>query len=343
MIIINNITKTFPNIGNRHNAIDRISASIKPGESIGIIGKSGAGKSTLLRCINALERPEKGAIEIQGHNVLTASSAQLKTIRQKIGFIFQHYHLLSSKTVFENIALPLQLQAFKKEAIKKSVHQMIKQVDLQAHANHYPSQLSGGQKQRVAIARALINNPTILLCDEFNSALDSKTSSDIQQLLKKIQAKNDITLVFISHDLNLIQHLSQRVWVIEKGQLIEDQNTSEFFKHPRTTVAKELLQEHRKSYSNTRNHDFEKRKKPETNKVFIEVKLTEPVNIPQLIDQVSHTHQVPLKLVEPPDKAFKRPSVDSFIIKTEGNNEEISNILRCFKNNKCLPQIKECV
>lgn len=217
MIELCGITKSFSG----KPAIQDIDLFIQEGEIFGIIGKSGAGKSTLLRCINLLERPDKGEIIIDGQNLVTLSRKDLAVARHKIAMIFQHFNLLSSKTVYENIALPMRIQGIDEESIKSKVNELLPVVELTEKRDSYPSQLSGGQKQRVAIARALSCSPKVLLCDEATSALDPETTESILNLLQKINGLYGITIVLITHEMDVIKRICKRVSVIENSKIVE--------------------------------------------------------------------------------------------------------------------------
>lgn len=238
MIRLKNISKQYPN---GTYALKDINFEIRQGEIFGIIGKSGAGKSTLLRCMNALERPSKGAVEVDNIDISKQSSKELRMTRHEIGIIFQHFNLLSSRTVFDNIALPLELQKLDTQVIREKVNAIIELTELQDKANVYPDELSGGQKQRVAIARALVTDPKVILCDEATSALDPVISVTILNLLKKINQKLGITIVLITHDFAVIKLICDRVAVLNHGELIELGEVTQVFAHPEANVTKELL------------------------------------------------------------------------------------------------------
>ena len=228
MISIKNVTKTF----NQIKAVDDVTLSIAEGTIYGIIGYSGAGKSTLIRMINQLEVQDQGSIEIDGVKIEAQSKKELLLQRRKIGMIFQHFNLMWSRTVAQNIALPLELAGVDKTQIQKRVKELLEIVDLQGKENSYPSNLSGGQKQRVAIARALANNPSILLCDEATSALDPKTTQSILDLLKEINQKMNLTIVLITHQMEVVQKLCHRVAVMVEGKVVEEGDVDSIFKNP---------------------------------------------------------------------------------------------------------------
>ena len=237
----------FKDVSKRYDngflALDRINLTIKRGEIYGVLGKSGAGKSSLLRCVNLLERPTSGQI-IVGDIHLTALSAHaLRQHRHKIGVIFQHYNLLESNTVFENIALPLTILKLPKDEIHTRVTELLKLVNLSEKSGSYPSQLSGGQKQRVGIARALASNPDVLLCDEATSALDAESTSSILRLLKKINQELNITILLITHELDVVKQVCDRVGIMHEGKLIEEDTTVNIFSNPKQIATKQLIQQ----------------------------------------------------------------------------------------------------
>jgi len=236
MIELCKLSKTFAH----HQALKNVDLFIQEGEIFGIIGQSGAGKSTLLRSINLLEVPDKGRVIVDGEDITQLKGKQLRQTRHKMAMIFQHFNLLNSKTVFENIALPMRIQHFQEPEINNKVKELLELVGLEEKANAYPSQLSGGQKQRVAIARALSCSPKILLCDEATSALDPQTTDNILALLKKINDIYGLTIVLITHEMEVVKRICHRLAVMEQGRIIELTSLSEAFKHE-DSIAKQLL------------------------------------------------------------------------------------------------------
>lgn len=241
MISIENVSKTFTNHGQEFKALDEVSLSIDEGDIFGIIGFSGAGKSTLLRTINALEKPSSGRVTVNNKIVSSMSYAQLRKVRHSIGMIFQQFNLLNTKTVYENIALPCILRHDSKESIKGKVQELLDFVGLSDKAQSFPDQLSGGQKQRVGIARALATSPSILLCDEATSALDPDTSNSILKLLEKINQELKITIVFVTHDINVIKKICNKVAVMENGRVIEQGDVVEVFSSPKTELTRKFV------------------------------------------------------------------------------------------------------
>lgn len=246
MITLENVTKVYGN-KTQVKTLNGISLSVKAGEIFGIIGKSGAGKSTLVRCINMLERPTSGKVIIDERDMTTLSDSRLRRERKSIGMIFQHFNLLSSRTVFDNIAFPLELTDTPKEIIRNKVEGLLELVGLSDRKSNYPSQLSGGQKQRVGIARALASDPKILLCDEATSALDPQTTTAILALLQDINKRLGITIIIITHEMAVVKDICDRVAVIEGGYIKECGRVVDIFTNPQS----ETMQEFVKSIINT--------------------------------------------------------------------------------------------
>ena len=241
MIDLSHIEKIYDSPSGPVRAIKDISLHINRGEIYGIIGLSGAGKSTLVRCINLLERPTSGKVTVDGQDITAMSESQLRQARKSIGMIFQHFNLLSSATVYENVAFPLRLVNTPKEKIDKKVTELLELVGLADKASQYPSQLSGGQKQRVGIARALASEPKILLCDEATSALDPQTTKAILQLIRDINAKLKLTVVVITHEMQVIKDICDKVAVIDKGVIAEKGKVLEVFTNPQQPITKEFI------------------------------------------------------------------------------------------------------
>ncbi|WP_088071389.1 methionine ABC transporter ATP-binding protein [Gottfriedia luciferensis] len=241
MIQINNVSKTYKGKKGTVTAVQDVSLSIAAGEIFGMIGYSGAGKSTLLRMLNGLETPTSGEVIINGQSISKCSSSQLRKARQKIGMIFQHFNLLWSRTVLENILFPLEIAKIPKNESINRAKELIKLVGLEGRENAYPSELSGGQKQRVGIARALANNPDVLLCDEATSALDPETTDSILSLLTNINKELGITIILITHEMHVIQKICQRVAVMENGKVVEEGNVVDVFTHPQQSITKKFV------------------------------------------------------------------------------------------------------
>jgi len=241
VIQLQQVTKTFGSAANQVTALDNINLHIQEGEIFGIIGFSGAGKSTLIRCLNLLERPTRGKVTVAGRDLTSLSEKELREARREIGMIFQHFNLLASRTVAENVAFPLEIAGLPVGEIKARVAEMLALVGLEDKAVSYPAQLSGGQKQRVGIARALASKPKVLLCDEATSALDPQTTDSILKLLKDINRQLGLTIVLITHEMNVIREICHRVAVIEGGKLIELGSVFDVFTNPQHPTTKDFV------------------------------------------------------------------------------------------------------
>ncbi|MCR6095211.1 methionine ABC transporter ATP-binding protein [Salipaludibacillus agaradhaerens] len=243
MISLQKIAKTFQTKDGDVTAVDHVDLTVDEGEIFGIIGYSGAGKSTLIRLLNMLETPSSGDITVAGKNMTTLTKKELRKARQEIGMIFQHFNLLWSRTVEENIAFPLEIKGVSKGEKKKRVQELITLVGLEGRGGSYPAQLSGGQKQRVGIARALATNPKVLLCDEATSALDPKTTDSILDLLVDINKKLSLTIILITHEMHVIRKICHRVAVMENGQIVEEGPVLDVFRSPKEDMTKEFVKQ----------------------------------------------------------------------------------------------------
>ena len=241
MIELSHIEKTYNGPDGPVPALKGIDLTVENGEIYGIIGLSGAGKSTLIRCINLLERPTKGQVVVDGKDLTVMNAQELRAARQNIGMIFQHFNLLTSATVYDNIAFPLRLADTPEEKIRAKVEPLLTLVGLSDKAHQYPSQLSGGQKQRVGIARALANDPKVLLSDEATSALDPQTTKAILELMRDINQKLEITIVIITHEMQVIKDICDKVAVIEDGVITERGPVLDVFTNPQRPLTKEFI------------------------------------------------------------------------------------------------------
>ena len=241
MIKLNNITKIFTLPDKKLTALDNVSLHVPKGQICGVIGASGAGKSTLIRCVNLLERPTHGAVLIDDVDLTQLSEAELVKTRRQIGMIFQHFNLLTSRTVFENVALPLELENKSKAEIQEKTTALLALVGLSDKHNVYPANLSGGQKQRVAIARALASDPKVLLCDEATSALDPATTQSILKLLKEINRTLGITILLITHEMDVVKRICDLVAIIDHGKLVEQGSVGDIFSNPKTELAQQFI------------------------------------------------------------------------------------------------------
>lgn len=241
MIKFENIDVTFKQGVKVVNAVKNVSLHVEPGDIYGIIGYSGAGKSTLVRTINLLQRPTKGNVVVNGVNLLKLKPKGLRAARKKIGMIFQHFNLMNTLSVFDNVAFPLKKSGKTKSEIEQKVLSLLELVGLEDKVNSYPRQLSGGQKQRVAIARALANDPDVLLCDEATSALDPKTTYSILELLQKVNVQLGITIVIITHEMQVVKEICNKVAVMEEGEVIEQGSVLEIFTNPERDLTKDFI------------------------------------------------------------------------------------------------------
>ncbi|NDL64090.1 methionine ABC transporter ATP-binding protein [Acerihabitans arboris] len=243
MIVLTNVCKIFDGDKTPIVAVDNVSLRVERGQIYGIVGYSGAGKSTLVRLLNGLEKPSSGEVRVAGQDIARAGGEQLRRARLKISMIFQHFNLLWSRTVSQNIAFSMQIAGASKAAISQRVAELVALVGLQGRENAYPAQLSGGQKQRVGIARALANNPDVLLCDEATSALDPQTTDAILDLLLDINRRLNLTIVLITHEMHVVRKICRRVAVMEAGRVVEEGEVLEVFTHPRQEITRQFVRQ----------------------------------------------------------------------------------------------------
>ncbi len=241
MIEIKNLYKSFSVSDGTVDALKDVNISIADGDIFGIIGMSGAGKSTLVRCINMLERPTSGTVEINGKDIGSLSDSQLREVRRNVTMIFQGFNLLMQRTCIKNICFPLELAGVKKADAKKRALELLEIVGLPDKANSYPAQLSGGQQQRIAIARALATNPKVLLCDEATSALDPKTTHSILELIRDINKKLGITVIIITHQMSVVEEICNNVAILDNGVVVEQGSVDKIFSNPQSAAAKRLV------------------------------------------------------------------------------------------------------
>lgn len=242
MIKIRNLSKVYNTKNGQVTGVDNVSLTIQEGDIFGIVGYSGAGKSSLLRCINLLERPTSGNVTVNGTDLTSLKSKNLRIARLKIGMIFQHFYLISQKTVFENIEFALKAAKIPSKDMNDRVEALLDMVGLADKRDVFPSQLSGGQKQRVGIARALANNPSVLLCDEATSALDPTTTKSILNLLKKINKELNITIVLITHEMDVVKEICNRMAIMQDGRVIEEGPVYDIFANPQEELTKEFIE-----------------------------------------------------------------------------------------------------
>jgi D-methionine transport system ATP-binding protein len=339
MIEIRNISKTFHQKKQSFKALDKVSLTIDKGDIVGIIGFSGAGKSTLIRTVNLLERPDEGQIIINGKDFTRLSSKQLADERKKIGMIFQHFNLLSSRTVFDNVALPLELDNTSKDEINRKVNELLKIVGLEDKANDYPKSLSGGQKQRVAIARALANDPHLLLCDEATSALDPATTQSILQLLRDINQRLGITILLITHEMEVIKAVCNHVAVIDKGKLLTKGTVSEIISDKENPIIRQFIN----SDIMTLPQEFISRlqKEPKDGLFpLVEIELNENISVEQILSALYNQYKIPYKLLKADVEYFGDSNFGKLLLQLQGEAEENQQAIYYFNQNKIQNTVK---
>ncbi len=333
MIEIKNISKTFYQKKQPFKALDEVSLSVEQGDIVGIIGFSGAGKSTLIRTVNLLERPDAGNIIINGTDFTSLKAGPLARERKKIGMIFQHFNLLSSRTVFENIALPLELDHVAKTEIRKKVNELLKIVGLEDKAGDYPRSLSGGQKQRVAIARALANDPYLLLCDEATSALDPATTQSILQLLRDINRRSGITILLITHEMEVIKAICNHVAVIDKGKLIAKGTLNEIISNKEHPVINQLLNTGVMTIPQELNKKMQK--EPQAGLFpLVEVELNEHISVEELLSVVHDQYKIPYKLLKADVEYLGDSNFGKLLLQLKGDEEKNQQAIYYFNQNR---------
>jgi len=333
MISIRNLSKYYTVQQRPIKALCDINLEIAPREIFGIIGPSGAGKSTLIRCVNRLEESSSGTITIDGECLTTMPPHKLQHARRNIGMIFQHFNLLQSRNVAQNIALPLELSGKSPSVIEQRVNELLALTDLQAHAKQHPSQLSGGQKQRVAIARALANAPRILLCDEATSSLDPRSTLSILTLLKNIHQELGITILLITHEMDVIKTLCDRVAVIEHGKIVEQRTVLDLFTDPHSPAGKDLVNaSSRMELSPALKALLQEKPSHETGTVlriaYKGASASQPI-ISQLIQQ----YHVSVNILQGFIESIQHQTVGVMIVELKGNEEAIAKSIAFLKDN----------
>ncbi|CCQ96362.1 methionine ABC transporter (ATP-binding protein) [[Clostridium] ultunense Esp] len=328
MIRLENVSKQFPlKKGDGIIALDQINLEIDPGEIFGIIGYSGAGKSTLIRMLNLLEKPSQGKIWINGEEMLSLSDKELRKRREKIGMIFQHFNLLWSRTVYGNIAFPLEIAGWPKEKIGKRVKELLHLVGLEDKEHVYPSQLSGGQKQRVGIARALANEPNLLLSDEATSALDPKTTDSILELLQKINRELGITIVLITHEMHVVQKICHRVAVLEKGRIVEKGTVLEVFSNPKADITKEFVQQVMDL------HQWEEVLSPNHRKRIIQCSFLGENAQQPIISQMIKRFDIDVNILQGKINRIQQTSYGSLILELSGDAKEQERAIQYLRDH----------
>lgn len=339
MIEIKNISKTFHQKKQSFKALDDVSLNVEQGDIVGIIGFSGAGKSTLIRTVNLLEKPDQGQIIINGNDFTKLNSRQLAKERKKIGMIFQHFNLLSSRTVFENVALPLELDNNNKSDIQNKVNELLKIVGLEDKANDYPKSLSGGQKQRVAIARALANDPYLLLCDEATSALDPATTQSILQLLRDINLRLGITILLITHEMEVIKSICNHVAVIDKGKLLAKGTLSEIISNKDNPIIKQFLNSGVMTIPQELNKKLQK--DPQAGLFpLVEIEIDEHISVENLLSIIYDKYKIPYKLLKADVEYLGDSNFGKLLLQLQGEEEENQKAIYYFNQNKIQNTVK---
>lgn len=339
MIQLSNITKVYKTKNGDLTAVRDVNLTINQGEIFGIIGYSGAGKSTMIRLLNGLEKPTTGEVIVNGEDIAHTSGASLRQARQKISMIFQHFNLLWSRTVEENIAFPLEIAGVSKSERANRVQELVELVGLNGREKAYPSQLSGGQKQRVGIARALANNPEVLLCDEATSALDPETTDAILELLLNINQKLGLTIVLITHEMHVIRKICHRVAVMEAGQVVEQGKVLDIFQNPQATITKNFVSQVSDS-SETKESIEQIVKNYPTGKIvrvtFVGQSTKEPI-MSQLIKQFD----VDINILHGAISHTANGPYGTLIVHIDGGKESIESALQLLATNNIQAEVIE--
>lgn len=332
MIAIKNISKTFYQKKQYFKALDDVSLEVEKGDIVGVIGFSGAGKSTLIRSVNLLEKPDEGQIIVNGKDLVKLNNRELAKERKKIGMIFQHFNLLSSRTVFDNIALPLELSKINKIEISKKVNELLKIVGLEDKARVYPNNLSGGQKQRVAIARALANDPYLLLSDEATSALDPATTQSILELLKDINQRLGITILLITHEMNVIKTICNKVAVIDKGKLIAKGSLENIISNKDHPIIKQFT---KPKTMNIPPSLYSKLLKEPLDGLYplLEIDLNGNILFEKLLSVVYSDYKIPYKLITADIDYFGEANFGKLLLHLQGSSDENAKAIQYLNSN----------
>lgn len=340
MIKISNVSKRFKGKGNKELvAVNQVNLDIKSGEIYGIIGYSGAGKSTLIRMLNGLEQPTSGSIIVADENLSELKGKTLRKARQEISMIFQHFNILWSRTVAENISLPLEIAGVKKDVRSARVTELMKLVGLDGKENYYPSQLSGGQKQRVGIARALANNPKVLLCDEATSALDPETTDAILDLLVDINQRLNLTIVLITHEMHVVRKICHRVAVMEEGKIVEVGEVLDIFKNPTQRVTKRFVSQ---VSEDEESKDTTKQllEKYSTGKLLHLTFVGDSAEMP-ILSKVIRDFSLEVNILQGKIAQTRNGSYGTLYIHLDGNVEEINKVISFLEVNEVGVEVVE--
>jgi D-methionine transport system ATP-binding protein len=330
MISIKNVQKIYASKQGQVKAVDDVNIEITEGEIFGVIGYSGAGKSTLIRMLNGLEIPSDGTITVANRVVSKIKGRSLRQARQEISMIFQHFNLLWSRTVKENIAFPLEIAGIDKAERTNRVNELIKLVGLEGRENAYPSELSGGQKQRVGIARALANNPKVLLCDEATSALDPQTTDSILDLLVDINKRLGLTIVLITHEMHVIQKICHRVAVMEAGRIVELGSVLEVFKNPQQPITKRFVQQVTEPEETKETADHLIERFPE-GKIVQLTFVGEATEQPLITNLIRH-HEVTVNILQGKINQTQNGSYGTLFVHLDGDSKEITRAIEYIRS-----------
>lgn len=323
MIRLKEIQKIYSAKQQDVKAVDNVSLTIDKGEIYGIVGYSGAGKSTLVRMLNGLEKPTAGDVYINDKNLNDLSNRELRKTRQKIGMIFQHFNLLWSRTVKENILFPLEIANLPKNEREERAEELIRLVGLEGKEDAYPSEISGGQKQRVGIARALANDPQVLLCDEATSALDPQTTNDILDLLLEINRRLNLTIVIITHEMDVIRKICNRVAVMQDGKVVEEGFVDDIFKNPTQEITKQFIQHDLDADSANLGEVFGKLKQQNPNSRLLQLKFHGEKAQTPIISSVSRQFGIDVNIIQGNIQPSKDSLIGSLYVQLLGNEADI--------------------
>lgn len=324
MIELKAVNKVYPSKAGDVMALQEINLSVASGEIYGVIGRSGAGKSTLIRCVNLLERPTSGQVIVDQKDLMTLSERQLREVRHSIAMVFQHFNLLSSRNVFDNVALPLELIGKDKIEIKKTVMELLDLVGLENRKQAFPSQLSGGQKQRVAIARALALNPKVLLCDEMTSALDPETTESILKLVKRINDELKLTMLLITHEMEVIKTIADHVAVLDGGKIIEKTDVVSLFKNPQTEIAKSFAQSTFKLELPHKIANKIQQQPIENSYAIVRISMVGHSTEEPMIDDLVRHYKVRVNILQGNIEFLRQDMVGMMVVALQGSLKEIS-------------------
>lgn len=341
MIELQNITKVYKTKAGHLTAVDNVNLTIKTGEIFGIIGYSGAGKSTMIRLLNGLEKPTQGSIIVNETNISAIKGAQLREARQKISMIFQHFNLLWSRTVEENIAFPLEIAGVPKAERTKRVNELIDLVGLSGRGSAYPSQLSGGQKQRVGIARALANNPEVLLCDEATSALDPETTDQILDLLLDINKRLGLTIVLITHEMHVIRKICHRVAVMEAGKVVEEGDVFKVFHSPQAAITKRFVSQI--SSGESAQESIEQILENYTSGKLLKITFAGESTEQPIISQLIQQFNVVVNIVHGSITHTTSGSIGTLIVQVDGDNANVEQALKYLAQHELQTEVIERV